>query len=264
MKEDKKLILVVEDEEAIAMGLEENLKSAGYDVITAATGPNGLDLGISKKPDLVLLDLMLPGMSGFDICRKFRDQGLQMPVIILTARKDEFDKLHGFEMGADDYVTKPFSIGELLARVKAVLLRGRRPGLGGKQYEFGNWILDCDTRELRVNKLTSQQVDKSVQKEKKRATTSRNLSTCQPVSLSTTILTKTEFDLLVYFCENEGKVLTRDAMMNDVWGAEYYGTQRSIDTFVANLRAKIEEDTEHPKHIITVHGVGYKFVGKKS
>ena len=124
MSENQK-VLVAEDEKAILLGLEENLKFAGYDVLSAEDGPTALRLGLEEKPDMILLDIMLPGMSGYDVCRKLRDAGAEMPIIMLTARQDEFDKLHGFEMGADDYVTKPFSIKELLARVKAVLLRGR-------------------------------------------------------------------------------------------------------------------------------------------
>jgi len=229
MSENSQTILVVEDDEAILLGLEENLKFAGYEVVSAVDGHEGLAMAREKKPSLVLLDLMLPGMSGYEICRELRDEGFQAPIIMLTARQDEFDKVHGFEMGADDYVTKPFSINELLARIKAVLLRGNRRTEAPARYEFGDCVLDGESRIL-------------VRKGKE------------------TTLTRTEFDLLAYFCTNEGKALSRDQVMNDVWGTEYFGTQRSLDSFVASLRSKIEDKTSKPKHILTVHGVGYKFV----
>jgi DNA-binding response OmpR family regulator len=226
---EKRRILVVEDERAIRLGLVENLKFAGYEVATAEDGIEALRLGRESKPDLILLDIMLPGISGYDVCRKLRDDGCLMPIIMLTARHDEFDKLHGFEMGADDYVTKPFSVRELLARVKAVLARGRAREEGPRQFTFGDCVLDQDSRLL--------------------ARDGRDVP-----------LTRTEFELLAYFCRNAGKALSRDVVMNDVWGTEYYGTQRSLDSFVANLRGKIERDPHKPKHILTVHGVGYKFV----
>ncbi|MBT7068268.1 MAG: response regulator transcription factor [Verrucomicrobia bacterium] len=223
-------ILIVEDEEPIMMGLRENLEVAGYTVLSATTGTEGLAMGIKERPDLILLDLMLPGMSGYEVCRELRDKGMLMPVIMLTARQEDFDKLHGFEMGADDYVTKPFSVDELLARVGANLLRGERRKDQNVNHEFGRFILDMEARLLK-------QKDKG----------------------EDIALTKTEFDLLAYFCANEGKALSRDQVMNDVWGMEYYGTQRSLDSFVASLRHKIEQDSSKPQHILTVHGVGYKF-----
>jgi two-component system alkaline phosphatase synthesis response regulator PhoP len=228
MSEAKK-VLVVEDEKAILLGLEENLKYAGYEVVTAEEGPEALRLAMESKPDLILMDVMLPGMSGYDICRKLRDEGLNVPIIMLTARQDEFDKLHGFEMGADDYVTKPFSVKELLARVKAVMSRGQLHEEGPSEYVFGDCRVDMEARLL--------------------ARSGEDIA-----------LTRTEFDLLAYFCHNEGKALSRDVVMNDVWGTEYYGTQRSLDSFVSSLRSKIETDPQKPKHILTVHGVGYKFI----
>jgi len=229
MMGDKSRVLVVEDEEAIRLGLEENLAYAGYEVLTAADGPTALETATRDRPDLVLLDIMLPGLSGFEVCRQLRDKGIEMPVIMLTARGDEFDKLHGFEMGADDYVTKPFSVDELLARVKAVLARGRARSTGPRNYEFDDVLMDLESRTVTKGG-------------------------------DDVTMTRTEFDLLAYFLENEGKALSRDRVMNDVWGTEYYGTQRSLDSFVANLRRKIEKDAHNPLHILTVHGVGYKFV----
>ena len=226
---DRHIVLVVEDEEALLMGLEENLKEAGYIVFTAKDGRHALEIAATKKPDLVLLDVMIPEISGFEVCRKLRDRGANMPVIMLTARTDEFDKLHGFEMGADDYVTKPFSINELLARIKAVLKRGKKVSTLPPSFEFGDCVLNTGSRIL----------------------------TKKGKELS---LTRTEFDLLAYLCSNEGKALSREQVMNDVWGTEYYGTQRSLDSFVANLRQKIEKKASEPEFILTVHGVGYKFV----
>jgi DNA-binding response OmpR family regulator len=226
---DKPRILVVEDEEAILMGLEENLKAAGYEVITATTGPQALKLGLERNPDLILLDVMLPGLSGYEVCRELRQKGGRMPVVMVTARQDEFDKLHGFETGADDYVTKPFSIKELLARIHAILQRGRPAPPGPLVYEFDACVLDLESR----------------------------LFTCNGKEMT---LTRTEFDLLAYFCRNEGKALSREQVMSDVWGTTYFGTQRSLDSFVASLRAKIEARASGPRHILTVRGVGYKFV----
>lgn len=225
---DKPIVLIVEDEESILLALEENVRFAGYEVVVAKTGTEGLASVESARPDAVLLDVMLPGLSGFEVCRQMREKKFTMPVIMLTARAESFDKLHGFEVGADDYVTKPFSTDEVLARLKAVLRRGNLQRQSGKRYRFADVELDLDSRTM---KRGGEDVE----------------------------LTRTEFDLLVYFIENEGKALSRDVVMNDVWGMEYYGTQRSLDSFVANLRKKIEKDAHHPDHIHTVHGVGYKF-----
>jgi len=224
---DQKKILVVEDEETLRIGLEENLKAAGYETLSAGDGPTGLKMAIQHKPDLILLDIMLPGLSGYEVCRKLRETGADMYVIMLTARHEEFDKIHGFEMGADDYVTKPFSINELLARIKSKLARGRRPSGRGK-IKFADCELDLEKRIL-IKK-------------------GREVT-----------MTRTEFDLLAYLCVNEGKALSRDQVMNDVWGTEYFGTQRSIDSFVASLRSKIEKKPAKPEHILTIHGIGYKF-----
>ena len=227
---NKRRVLVVEDDEALLLGLEENLKYEGYEVYTAKDGADALEQAAAHAPELILLDVMLPRMSGYEVCRTLRDKGCTMPIIMLTARQDEFDKLHGFEMGADDYVTKPFSIKELLARVRAVLLRGQSRASVDQAFVFGDNRLDMDARVLTR-------------------------------AGAEVTLTRTEFDLLAYFCRHEGKALSRDQLMNDVWGTEYYGTQRSLDSFVSNLRSKIELDVRSPKYIQTVHGVGYKFIG---
>ncbi len=229
MTEKKPKILVVEDDEALMIGLVENLKFAEYDVITTGNGSDALDMAAKESPDLLILDIMLPGISGYEVCRKLRDKNMQVPIIMLTAKSEEFDKVHGFEMGADDYITKPFSINELLARIKAVMRRGKRSFSGQKPYEFDDFVLDFESRTL--------------------ARAGKEI-----------VLTRTEFDLIAFFCLNEGKALSRDVLLNEVWGTEYYGTQRSLDSFVASLRGKIEKKAGKPKHILTIHGVGYKFV----
>ncbi|MEI6168163.1 MAG: response regulator transcription factor [bacterium] len=221
-------VLIIEDDESLMLGLEENLNVAGYRVLTASNGAAGLKLAMDRKPDLILLDLNLPDLGGYEICKNLREQRHPAAVIMLTARKEEADKLRGFELGADDYVTKPFSVKELLARVTAILMRSDRKVEKGAQFRFGDYVLDMDTRTM----------------------------TCKGKVVE---LTRTEFDLLAYMLANEGKSLSREALLRDVWGTEYYGTQRSLDTFVAMLRAKIEKKSNAPRHILTVHGVGYKF-----
>lgn len=225
----QKTILIVEDDASLMLGLEENLTVAGYRVLTAVTGTDGLKLALDRKPDLVLLDVMLPGLTGYEVCREIRQKKLSIPVIMLTARKEEGDKLTGFDAGIDDYVTKPFSIKELLARVKAIMARLERATEGPQQYRFGDFVLDTGARLL-------SQKGKDIP------------------------LTRTEFDLLTYLVANEGKSLSRETLLREVWGMEYYGTQRSLDTFVAMLRAKIERKPRDPQHILTVHGVGYRFL----
>ncbi len=221
-------VLIIEDDESLMLGLEENLNVAGYRVLTASNGVAGLKLANERRPDLLLLDLNLPDLGGYDICKRLKEQRHSGAIIMLTARKEEADKLRGFELGVDDYVTKPFSVKELLARVNAVLSRVERKVEKGTQYRFGDFVLDMDTRTLNLK-------GKAVE------------------------LTRTEFDLLAYMLANEGKSLSREMLLHDVWGTEYYGTQRSLDTFVAMLRSKIEKKSNSPKHILTVHGVGYKF-----
>jgi len=221
-------VLIIEDDESLMLGLEENLNVVGYRVLTASSGAVGLKLAMDRKPDLILLDLNLPDLGGYEICKTLREKRHPASIIMLTARKEEADKLRGFELGADDYVTKPFSVKELLARVNAVMVRVERKVEKGLQFRFGDYVLDMDTRTL----------------------------SCKGKDIE---LTRTEFDLLAYMLANEGKSLSRETLLRDVWGTEYYGTQRSLDTFVAMLRSKIEKKANAPKHILTVHGVGYKF-----
>lgn len=221
-------ILLVEDDKALMLGLKENLENEGYTVLAAGDGVVALELALKLHPALILLDVMLPGMSGYEVCKKLRAAGQRIPIIMLTARKDEFDKVLGFDLGTDDYVTKPFSIKELMARVKAVLRRADGVVDTPAEYRFGDCVVDSGARTL---KRKGQEIP----------------------------LTRTEFELLAYFLAHEGKALSREVLMNDVWGSGYFGTQRSLDSFVAGLRKKIEKKPAEPKFILTVHGVGYKF-----
>jgi two-component system alkaline phosphatase synthesis response regulator PhoP len=225
----QKSVLVVEDDEALMLGLAANLQEAGYRVYKAGTGLEGQRLAIERSPDLIVLDIMLPDMNGYEVCQSLRVRGMRTPVIMLTARQEEFDKLMGFDMGADDYVTKPFSIKELLARIKAILTRDEHAQPVKEKYRFGDFTLDMEAHIL-------ERAGKEIP------------------------LTRTEFTLLAYFLANEGKALSRDVLMRNVWGVENLGTQRSLDTFVAILRKKIEKNSQKPRHILTVHRVGYKFV----
>ena len=227
----KKTVLVVEDDEGLMLGLEESLRSAGYNVLKSANGNDGLRLALDRHVDLIILDVMLPQMSGYEVCRQVREKKADVPIIMLTARQEEFDKLLGFDMGADDYVTKPFSIKELLARIRAILRREEAGAATAAQYRFDAFVLDVRARTLT-------QKGREVR------------------------LTRTEFDLLAYFLQNAGRALSREALLKDVWGTEYFGTQRSLDSFVAVLRGKIEKDVKKPSRILTVHGVGYKFGGE--
>jgi two-component system alkaline phosphatase synthesis response regulator PhoP len=188
-----------------------------------------LELAVSEAPDLVLLDLMLPGMSGWDVCREIRRRGLDVPVIMLTARGDERDLVDGLELGADDYVSKPFSLRELLARIRAVL---RRPGPRQKFEEFA-------FGDVRI-RLRGRQVFRAGREVR---------------------LTRKEFDLLRYLVEHRGEVVTRDRLLDEVWGYDQYPTTRTVDTHVLRLRQKFEADPEHPRHIVTAHGQGYRFMG---
>jgi two-component system alkaline phosphatase synthesis response regulator PhoP len=222
-------ILIVDDEPEMVRGLEDNLRFEGYQTLSARDGRRGLELAVSEAPDLVLLDLMLPGMSGWDVCREIRRRGLDIPVIMLTARGEERDLVEGLELGADDYVSKPFSLRELLARIHAVL---RRPGPRQKFEEFA-------FGDVRI-RLRGRQVFRAGREVR---------------------LTRKEFDLLRYLVEHRGEVITRDRLLDEVWGYDQYPTTRTVDTHVLRLRQKFEEDPEHPRHIVTAHGQGYRFLG---
>lgn len=222
-------ILVVEDDPSIQRGLELNLQVEGYSVITASDGEEGLKQALDRRPDVLLLDVMLPKMSGFDICRQVRKQGMTMPIIMLTAKTQEIDKIMGLELGADDYVTKPFSVAEVVARVNAALRRSKRFETTEADYAFSDYTLDVKGQVLRQN---DEQLD----------------------------LSQKEFLMLKLFLENEGKVLSRQEILAKVWGFDYYGTDRTVDNFINKLRQKIEPDINAPSHILTMRGSGYKFM----
>jgi DNA-binding response OmpR family regulator len=222
-------ILVIEDDPAISRGLADNLRFESHEVLTAADGDEGYRLLRERQPDLVVLDLMLPGLSGLELCRKARADGSKVPILMLTARGDESDRVLGLDLGADDYVTKPFSIREVLARVRALLRRSQPPA--------------ADLHELRCDDLV---VDFR-RYEATRAGT--------PIDM-----TRKEFGLLKALASRAGDVLTRDELLNEVWGYDALPTTRTVDNHVASLRAKIERDAAAPRHLVTVHGVGYKWV----
>jgi two-component system, OmpR family, alkaline phosphatase synthesis response regulator PhoP len=222
-------ILVVEDDPSIQRGIELNLQVEGYSVITASDGEDGLKKALEHKPDILLLDVMLPKMSGFDICRQVRKQGLTMPIILLTAKTQEIDKIMGLELGADDYVTKPFSVAEVVARVNAAVRRSKRFETSEADYTFGPFTLDVKGQVLRDEK--NEQLE----------------------------LSQKEFLMLKLFLENEGKVLSRQEILAKVWGFDYYGTDRTVDNFINKLRQKVENDINNPSHILTMRGSGYKF-----
>jgi len=223
-------ILIVEDEEDLARGLEINLKREGYEVLKAARGDGVLALVLRESPDLILLDVMLPGENGLDVCRELRRKGLEMPIIMFSAKGEEVDRVVGLEVGADDYVTKPFSVRELLARI-AVRLRRQGPHDPGlARYHFADVELDFD-------KFTATRDGKPLD------------------------LTPKEFEILRFFIRHRGAALTRERMLNDVWGYEKYPTTRTVDTHILKLRQKLEPDPAKPRYILSIYGEGYKFVG---
>ena len=230
--EEKKKILIVEDERAIVEILKFNLAREGYETLEALDGEAGLQLGLTGDPDLILLDVMLPKMNGFDICAKLRDAGSTVPIIMLTAREEETDKVFGLEAGADDYMTKPFSMRELLARVRANIRRrsldlNARKSVG-KLIEAKGLTIDPATFSVMRN---GQAVD----------------------------LTQKEYDLLLYLIQERGVVFSREDLMQKVWNYDYYGDMRTVDVTVRRLREKIEDDPGKPTRILTRRGAGYYF-----
>jgi DNA-binding response OmpR family regulator len=222
-------VLAIEDDPAILRGLSDNLRFEGYEVITATDGEAGYHLQKEHKPDLIVLDLMLPRMSGFEFCRKLRGEGIQTPVLMLTARSEESDRVLGLDLGADDYVTKPFSVRELMARVRALLRRSQQGPNLPNDLRFGEAEIDFRSYEARRNGA--------------------------PIEM-----TRKEFAILRFLASRAGEVVSRDDLLNEVWGYESYPSSRTVDNHVAGLRAKLERDSAQPEHIKTVHGVGYKFV----
>jgi DNA-binding response OmpR family regulator len=219
-------VLIIEDDPTMLIGLRDNFEFKGYKVVTAADGEKGLNAALNAKPDLIILDIMLPKINGYEICRLIREQKLAMPIIMLTAKGEESDIVLGLNLGADDYVTKPFSIKELLARAAAFLRRAKKETQD--VYEFGGLRLDLSARRLtRKNKEIE--------------------------------LSPKEFSLLEYFVKKPGRALTRDEILNAVWGYDCVVTSRSIDRFVTTLRNKIEPDPERPTFVHTIRQIGYRF-----
>jgi DNA-binding response OmpR family regulator len=222
-------ILIVEDEQAMLIGLRDNLEFEGYQVDTADRGDDGFKKIQANAYDLVLLDVMLPGMSGFDVCKKTRAQGIETPIILLTARGEELDKVLGLELGADDYVTKPFSLRELLARIKVILRRTSN----GRTTSAGHYITIGQLR-VSFDDFEAWQNEEAVKMSHK------------------------EFEILHYLHRHAGRIVSRDDILDKVWGMDYQPTARTVDNFIVRLRNKI--DTPDSQHIITVHGIGYKLV----
>lgn len=223
-------VLIVDDEEHIVELLQFNLVNAGYKVITANNGLDALKKVKENKPDLLLLDLMLPGMDGLDVCKEIKrdKETSKTSIIMLTAKSEELDKILGLELGADDYITKPFSIRELLARVKAVLRRSSSDEISEEIYEIGRLKVDFERQEVLIN---NEKVE----------------------------LTLKEFELLEILIKNKGKILRRETLLDKVWGYEYIGETRTVDVHIRYLRKKVEDDDKNPKFIETIRGVGYRF-----
>ena len=226
----KEKILIIEDQEDLVKGLILNLADEGYEVDYALDGKEGLAKALKEKPDLILLDIMLPGMNGLEICKELRQNKMDIPIVMLTAKGDEIDKVIGLEIGADDYISKPFSIRELLARVKAHLRRENRGG------ESVAEVIQLETLKIDFGQF------KIIRKGKEIG------------------LTSLEVDVLRYLIGHDGKVVSRDDLLDKIWGYEKYPTTRTIDNHILKLRKKIEIDPNHPRHILTVYGGGYRFV----
>lgn len=224
-----KRILIVEDDPAILLGLRESLQDEHFEVLTTSDGEEGYQKGKKENVDLIILDLMLPTKNGIEICKDLRQNGVSVPILMLTSKKEEMDKVLGLEIGADDYVTKPFSIRELIARIKALLRRNTEMKKEIEEYSFDNVTLDFKKQEAYKD---NNFID----------------------------LSSTEYSLLKYFVQFEGEVVTRHQLLDDVWGYENFPTTRTVDNFILNIRKKIEDDPSHPKHLLTVHKAGYKFV----
>jgi len=224
-----KKILIIEDDPAISMGLVESLESENYQTTSVDNGEKGYLLAKEGIHDLIILDLMLPGKNGMDVCKDLRMEGVSTPILMLTSKKEELDKVLGLELGADDYMTKPFSIRELLARIKAIMRREPEIKNEIQECSFGNLYINFKAMEATKNK--------------------------KPIELS-----NMEFKLLNYLCQQENVVIDRDTLLDEVWGYDNYPSTRTVDNFILSLRKKIEDDPSDPNHLITVHGAGYKFI----
>ena len=228
----KTKILIVEDDPHILLGLEEVLKSEGYETVSCNRGDAALQAVAKHQPTLVVLDVMLPGLSGYDICKQLRAKKFAAPILMLTAKGQEIDKVVGLDLGADDYVTKPFGVRELLARIQALLRRAvtatDKP-LTDDAFQIGSATIDPKTFQVKRGRAMEE-------------------------------LTAKELKLLQVFHAHAGDVLSRDKLLNEVWGYNYYGTTRTLDQVIVQLRKKLGDNGTEPKHLLTIHGVGYKLV----
>lgn len=222
-------ILIIEDDPAVSKGLEISLKQENYETLTENDGEKGYQTALRLKPGLILLDIMLPGKNGFDICKDLRLNGHNYPIIMLSAKAEESDKVIGFELGADDYVTKPFSIKELIARIKAILRRRSDIKSDFDKFSFDNVTLDFEKLDA---KKGSRKIDLSLK----------------------------EFEILKYFIKQEDKIVSRNDLLDHVWGYEKFPTTRTVDNYILMIRKKIETNPSKPKHLLTYHSAGYKFV----
>lgn len=229
----KTKILIVEDDPHILLGLEEVLKSDGFEVAVCNRGDQAVEAVTRHHPELIVLDVMLPGLSGYDVCKQLRSRRLATPILMLTAKGQEIDKVVGLDLGADDYVTKPFGVRELLARIHALLRRihanGGTEGNGNGSFQIGTSTIDPKTFQLHRGKAVEE-------------------------------LTAKELKLLQLFHSHLGEVFSRDRLLNEVWGYNYFGTTRTLDQVIVQLRKKLGDNGGEPKHLLTVHGVGYKLV----
>jgi DNA-binding response OmpR family regulator len=221
-------VLVVEDDPTLRLGLTKTLRSAGFRVEVAKTGTEGLEAALALRPDLVLLDVMLPGLNGFEICEELRRHDAELPILMVTAKGEEQDKVRGLRLGADDYIVKPFGIAELLARVDAALRRRR--------------LVERETAIVRFGEVS---IDFAAHRVERGGA---------PVEM-----TAQEMKLLRFFVQHEGVLLPRQRILDAVWGADYFGTERTVDNFINRLRTKIEPDPKVPVHIVTLRGAGYRF-----
>lgn len=225
-----KTVLVVEDEKTLAATLSYNLRKDGFNVVAAGDGPEGLQAARRERPDAIILDLMLPKMDGLEVCRRLRADS-DVPILMLTAKGEELDKVVGLEMGADDYLTKPFSMRELMARVRALLRRAAAGRSGDDAVKISAGDLELDLRGRAVHRAGREAA-----------------------------LKPKEFDLLFFLAKNAGQVFTREQLLGHVWGYDFYGGSRTVDVHIRWLRAKLEAEPARPAHLLTVRGVGYKFI----
>lgn len=224
-----KRILIIEDDPAILKGLQISLAEEHYEVLSATDGQKGYEVAIKENVDLIILDIMLPLKNGQEVCQDLRKEGINTPILMLTSKKQELDEVLSFELGADDYITKPFSLRKLQARIKALLRRKAELKKEIEEYSFGNVQVDFKKQEATKNN--------------------------KPLKLSSK-----EFEILKYFVQHESEVVTRHMLLDDVWGMEVFPTTRTVDNYILTLRKKIEDKPSRPKHLLTIPTAGYKFV----